>query len=658
MLHAEGKYFEIDFCAMKCCESVSVAGCNFARVASDEDYVSLFRCGLCACLVSLDSVVSECCSQPFCAKCHEEYQIDLARKLRQSTCSRCQDGLEVKTLQSSQPLSFKVLTSIQNACGQDECSWYGRYDKFAGHVRVHESMQLDGTNEPSPRVEVDNEPEGNEKTNIELQCTDEEQKISERDYLYNKADKLKKQANGKSNSGDLQKARKLYTQGINMLKDVPPLSDSDLKLLSDMHANRAYTFFQKKNFDECIEDCEYAIEYEPSLEKSWLRKWRALMAKGDFEEAHKFLRQASLEIPESSRIQQAYAQSKAEMETYTTIESTAEGESPEYLVQVVRDHCNSTENVALLTQFAKVFIAQGNSESALKTVEIALGINPHYADCIELRGLCHFFAGNLEKGVRALSEGCKLDHGNEKLERTLAKVQETSATYEKARAEMKRCRYAEANLLFTKAIELSEPVPSKSVLFSKLRADNAKCLLHMMEYPSALKLCHDITDVQGENALAWVIRSEVLMATGKEEEARKELHLIRRTWGANDLAIQLAYRRVDFERSVFRVNMDVLRLQENLDKRTKNEDLAFFTNKEEIENNAEGVVRNVKISRSENQRTRQRESANGQESRLEKAENSGKLNAVAKQRRMKSGIVNAGQSDGFRMVMYSKSLNT
>jgi tetratricopeptide (TPR) repeat protein len=625
-------------------EKVTVSGRKNAQITSKELYVSLFQCALCTSLVSLDSVVSSCCSQPFCGACHAEISFDLASKNQCCRCSKCHDRLEVKQMQSSQPLSFKVLSSIQIACRNDTCSWNGRYDHFLEHVQVHDSAQLNS--------ETDSEHSHGAQVNLDKEDV-EETIVIERELLYKKADKLKKHANAKSNTGNILKARKLYTQGIDMLKDVPPNSESDCKLLSDMHANRAFTFFQTKNFDECIIDCESAIEYEPSLEKSWIRKWRALMAKGDFDESHQFLKQASLEIPESSKIQQAYSQSKSEMETYAKLKSFVDDYSMEDAEKAVREYRGGTENVVLLSLFANVMIAHGYSEPALKIVEKALEVNPFFIDCLELRGLCHFYSGKFEQGVNALSKGCKIINGNRRLESALEKVQNTSKLYSKGRLALKRCCYEEADAILTKAIDMCAPVPSKSLVYSMLTIESAKCLVGMMEYSSALNLCEDIIEVRREFAPAWIVRSEILMALGQTEEARKELHKIRCSWGSEDITIQLAYRKVDFELSVLKVNMDVLKLQENLGKGTINASFKSFEEKH-IGHDFGVAVEKNSIPRDNDKRTRGAESDTEEDSSV--SDILGEPNVIAKtvHRAQSDRVLNSCRSNSFRRLTKSK----
>jgi hypothetical protein len=92
-------------------------------------------------------------------------------------------------------------------------------------------------------------------------------------------------ANAKFNNGNFTALRTLYTLGIqSMAKLEHSLGPKEAEMLSNMHSNvhsnRAFPFFGANNFNLCRQGCEVAIPYNPYYEKSWIRKWRALMALG------------------------------------------------------------------------------------------------------------------------------------------------------------------------------------------------------------------------------------------------------------------------------------------------------------------------------------------------------------------------------------------
>lgn len=383
--------------------------------------------------------------------------------------------------------------------------------------------------------------------------------------VFQKAEKLLKQANAKFNKGLMVEARKLYTKGIDVMKKIKPIADDEFKLLSNMHSNRAVTYFREKKFDECIEDCEDSIEYEPTLDKSWIRKWRALTAIGEFDEAFCFLRQAAREIPESKKIQEELKRSKPEMDTFLKAQALMDMNEIQSAWLILQQIVETCENVAMLAFCAKVAMAAGESEQALVMVNEALGVNPNHVDCLELHGFCYFLNGDTEEAAHLLFEAFNRHKNSDKLKASLARVQNTHTAYSKARSAIKQGQYKEAIEHFTTAIKASDPLPPMAPLFAMLRTERAECFLLSTQFLFALKDCQEVVSDHREYAPAWIVRSEVLLALGKAEDAQKELLDARRTWGANNPTIEEGCKRVDFELRVVKANADLLSFQKELD---------------------------------------------------------------------------------------------
>ena len=111
-----------------------------------------------------------------------------------------------------------------------------------------------------------------------------------------RAEKLKKQANAKLNKGDVAGARVLYGEGLACLPANGPDTPEGRELAASLYANRAVTFFREKKFAATVADCDKSLELDPKHEKSYIRKWRALMALGNFEDAYKCLDDAVREV--------------------------------------------------------------------------------------------------------------------------------------------------------------------------------------------------------------------------------------------------------------------------------------------------------------------------------------------------------------------------
>ena len=399
--------------------------------------------------------------------------------------------------------------------------------------------------------------EDEEQTDFQLEFEPESHDEPSTRKIFDKAEKLKKQANAKFNKGDFSAARTLYTVGINVMQTMTAVSQEERELLAGMHSNRGVTYFREKKFQSCIEDCEKAISYDPSYDKSWIRKWRAHMALGDFDGAYQCLETANKLIPDSKKIQDEFASCQRDKELLTTARQFLIKKDYEQIREVLRPHATASDNINLLFLAARADAYLGHTESALEKINKALRFNPMHAEGLELRGHTLFLAGETEKGAHLLQEALNINKDSKLINKELSRCQKTHTSFQKGRASVKRGRYAEAVDHFSQAIKDSGNVPSQTPLFSSLRIERAEGYLLCNRYVDACKDCQEVINAQPEHATAWSVRADILVALGESDQAKKELKKIRKTWGFDNATIGDAYKRVDFELRVRKADDDL-----------------------------------------------------------------------------------------------------
>jgi tetratricopeptide (TPR) repeat protein len=219
----------------------------------------------------------------------------------------------------------------------------------------------------------------------------------------------------------------------------------------------------------------------------------------------------------------------------------------------------------MLSFAAKVAIAADESNKALEIVNKILSMNPRSVDGLELRGVWYFLSGDTEHATKVLGDACSRIQTSTQLQGALLRVQRTHAAYSEARLAIKEGRYMEAIEQFTIAIKTSSPLPRLSPLFAALRTGRSESHLLAHQFLQALKDCQEVVTVRREYAPAWIVRSEVLIALGKVQDARNELSLARRTWGSGNPIIEEGYKRADFELRVVRVDAEITAFQSELE---------------------------------------------------------------------------------------------
>jgi tetratricopeptide (TPR) repeat protein len=90
-------------------------------------------------------------------------------------------------------------------------------------------------------------------------------------------------------------------------------------------------------------------------------------------------------------------------------------------------------------------------------------------------------------------------------------------------------------------------VPKESPLYGILLTERAEANLLSDHYDEALEDCSEAISLKQDNMTAWTVKIEVYFALGRLQEARDELAVVRKTWGAGNETIEDAYKKTDFE---------------------------------------------------------------------------------------------------------------
>lgn len=378
---------------------------------------------------------------------------------------------------------------------------------------------------------------------------------------FERAEKLKKQANAKLNKGDVAGARVLYGEGLACMPPGGEKTPEGRELAANLYANRAVTYFREKKFRETVNDCNKAVEFDPKHEKSYIRKWRALMALGAFDDALRCLESALKELPESERLNEELANATEERELLNTVNKMIDSQEYQEAHDILEDIVKTSDNVTLWLASARADSCLGNTESALDRVEKVLMFNPKHAEALRVRGFATFLSGDMDHGVNLLKESLEgdiEDTANRKASGMLQGCQQKMNTFHKGQARVKRGRYRDAVELFTSTMkEGTEKIPHHAPLYGILLTERAEANLLSDQHEAALEDCAEAISLKQDNLAAWTVKIEVYYALGRLQEARDELSVARKTWGARNETIEDAYKKTDFELRLRKVDKEL-----------------------------------------------------------------------------------------------------
>jgi tetratricopeptide (TPR) repeat protein len=377
-----------------------------------------------------------------------------------------------------------------------------------------------------------------------------------------RAEKLKKQANAKLNKGDVAGARVLYGEGLACLPSGGPETPEGRELAASLYANRAVTFFREKKFAATVMDCDKSLELDPKHEKSYIRKWRALMALGNFEDAYKCLDDAVRELPNSERLNEELSNAGEQKELLTTVNQLIAAGDYQEARDTLKPLVKTSDNVSLWLAAARADACLGLTESALERVNKVLLFNASHVEGLQVRGYAMFLSGEMENGIGLLKESLEADieNVNRDASELLENCQRTFSAFSKGQARVKRGRYKDAVELFTSSLEDGGTIPKEAPLYGLLLTERAEASLLSHQYEEALEDCSEAIRAKQDNMTAWTVKVEVYFALGRLQEARDELAVVRKTWGAGNETIEEAYKKTDFELRLKRADDDLHRI--------------------------------------------------------------------------------------------------
>merc|ERR1719491_1088521 len=139
----------------------------------------------------------------------------------------------------------------------------------------------------------------------------------------------------------------------------------------------------------------------------------------------------------------------------------------------------------------------------------------------------------------------------------LQDCQHKLTAFQKGQARVKRGRYKEAVDLFTIAMNEGEQIPHRAPLYGILLTERAETNLLSDHYEASLKDCAEAIALKQGNLTAWTVKIEVYYALGRLQEARDELSVARKSWGARNDVIEDAYKKTDFELRLQKVDNEL-----------------------------------------------------------------------------------------------------
>ena len=219
------------------------------------------------------------------------------------------------------------------------------------------------------------------------------------------AKKAKEEGNDFYKQGEYSKAIELYSKAIK-------LDPKEVKYLG----NRSAAKQMVGKIDECIEDCELAVELDPTFKKCAMRGTQLLLHRGDFRRA------AALIGPYADAMQEEDTDAAANFENYVACADAMEkgeeafvaGDYSTARTLFIQCEKSAPTCLALTLKLAEIECKDGNFAQTLRDTIKILRKDGRNADALYLRALALYRTGSTDQAFKHLQEALRSDPDHKK----------------------------------------------------------------------------------------------------------------------------------------------------------------------------------------------------------------------------------------------------
>lgn len=415
------------------------------------------------------------------------------------------------------------------------------------------------------------------KSLLSTKVTKQNQQINPSSILNQRislAESFKEEANAKFSMRKYVESRALYKKALSVLlgddsgnsrafliKNSHNHDDckEEKKIAATLHANIAATYMMSREYNQCIDNCSIAIDFDKMYIKAYIRKSKALSALGEFNTSYHILKAL---IDDSNITSNLSSETKQQITTeYNEIKklndlfllgeeqlrkkeyASAKATFGQLLIRV--SPCNAS-NVLINT--ARANLGLGLTDTSLRLSLQVLRSDSTFVEGYEVRGLTMQLMGDFESALQLFKEGLRLNPDCDSIKVALRKCRDVYKNVKDARSAVFKRKFKDAIQYITTAIDQQTDylLPPKAPLYSTLYTERSECYLRLKEYQNSLSDASKVVYSLDDYIPAWIVMANAMHGLGQHEQALSLMEDLMSRFG-HDNKIQRAYEKADFE---------------------------------------------------------------------------------------------------------------
>lgn len=366
----------------------------------------------------------------------------------------------------------------------------------------------------------------------------EEEEEPDYDALLSQAEEKKSEGNSAYSAGEYDTAVSLYTEAINLA----PRAAS-----APFYGNRSAAYLMLKQYNNALADSAQAVAVDPAFAKGYNRMAKIHVAQGEYERAKAAYEEQTRHCKVGATAAELSALSSLSAKWNQLQTSFANKSFSSVLFQANSLLDGSPAFTAAKVMQCDAMIELKQFDKAKKLAGELYTLEPRNSEVLRVRGLAHYYTGNIDSARSHFSEVLRFDPDNKSARELLKMMKRLEAKKAEGNDLFKANKNVEAVQAYTEALAID---PLNQDYNSVLYSNRSAAFVRLGQWQKALDDCNRCLDGKPSFTKAKVRRAQCLVELKRFDEAIRDYsELVKEDRENADYAAGLRKAKLELKKS-------------------------------------------------------------------------------------------------------------